>query len=131
VRHNRNIVFGQEHELDVSTLLKLRHSAETLSYVCTQWLVENGMALCAGSLPYTHVHKGQLWLAAQTHGHTLTLAHHSENFLNAPRICILKQKAIKMLRIHLNGEVSCKCYELISNFRSVTSCLFMFICTSV
>jgi hypothetical protein len=36
VWHNRNIVFGQELLNCRSTLLKLRHSAETLRHKCTQ-----------------------------------------------------------------------------------------------
>jgi hypothetical protein len=88
VWHNRNVVFGQEplncHSHVTGRVIKLKHSSETLGLVFTQWPVQNGMAPCTRFPPYTHAHEGRL--ASQSHGRTSTLAHHSWNFLNAPRI---------------------------------------------
>jgi hypothetical protein len=63
----------------------LRHSAETLRHKCTQWPVENDMALCTRFPPYTHAHEGRLWLVTQSHCLTSTLAYYSGNFWNTPR----------------------------------------------
>jgi hypothetical protein len=98
VWQSQNVVLGQEHELDVSMLLKLRHSAKTLKHVCTKWPVENGMALCTRFPPY----KGQLWLPTQSHGCTTTLAHHSGNFLKAP--CISPTAFLKHPHNTLNRQ---------------------------
>jgi hypothetical protein len=106
VWHNRNDVSCQEllncHNRVTGCVIKLRHSAQTLRHVCTQWPVENGIALCARFPPDTHAQEGRLWLAAQSHGRTSTLAHHSGNFLNALHKLLVYSEYINLFSKNIN-----------------------------